>query len=399
MEPTINGYKLIAIVSLTYALFSCTESANSRDPQVLAKLDVLESKIDTLIENLTAVQQDLSAAQEDLSEVQVAVRSGADGERPCTVDEVISQSLAGCDPGRLPEGVSVSTTYCIQQGRVGKLGATFKLEPELEINLGAGWPNAIWGRLTGNAKLPGFLPAGPIGVPLPNEIAAGGEASLGRGLSICVDIPIQTLAAPEVGQVHALVRGVNESGGKYARRTGRVLNFAARRTPIAEANVGADVVSSKMQFQDEDDSFDIADAAIDRLINGEFAPMTSGSLGTRIFQDGTFQELAGALDVPQPFRDTILDPERIFSAMRTIGQSDMATVCDDFGINAAVRARFPAIENQCDRFAIYPSISNTLEFPDRVSEVRTRVFQMYTQSALHDFICENVSLSVLFNEC
>src|SRR5690606_30845342 len=122
------------------------------------------------------------------------------------------------------------TTYCINQGRAGSLGATFMLEPEIEIDIGAGWPNVIWGKMTGKATIPPIVPIGPVVIPLPNEIAAAGEMSLGRGIGICVDIPIRSLGAPEIAQVHALVRGVNVSGGKYARRTGRVLNYAAVRT-------------------------------------------------------------------------------------------------------------------------------------------------------------------------
>lgn len=391
MASNKNDYKLIAIASLAFALFSCTQSASSDDDaEVLAKLDGIAVQLDALTARLDTLTT-------EVEEVQVAVRSEPPGQRPCTIDEIISQVLDGCDPNQLPEDVSVSTTWCIQQGRSGSLGASYKLQAEYELDLGGGWPNVIWGKLTGNVKTPPVIGVGPVAIPLPNEIAAGGAMSLGRGLGICVDVPIRSLEAAEVAQVHALVRGVND-GGKYTRRTGRVLNYAARHTPIAEANLlGVDAGFSKTQFEAGDDSFDIADAAMERLTNGEFTSVTSS--GTQIFQDPTFQELAGALELPQPVLDTIADADRIFNATKTIGQSNIATACDDFGISAAVRARFPAIANQCARFGIYPNINATLDFPGRVSNVLNRVNAMYTASGLRNFVCGNVVLSVISSDC
>jgi len=45
--------------------------------------------------------------------------------------------------------------------------------------------------------------------------AAGSAVSLGRGLNICVGIPFTALDATQLAQIHDLVRGVNETEGKY----------------------------------------------------------------------------------------------------------------------------------------------------------------------------------------
>lgn len=377
---TINqGYKMIAVLCVSYTLFSCADSVQSHtDPQILAKLDALEAKIDSLTQSL--------------GQVHTAVRAAPTGSRPCTVQEVIAQTLADCDATLIPEGVSPSTTYCINQGRSGQLGGTFKVETEGRLELGGGWPNAIWGKITGHAK----FPAAAANIPIPNELAASGSMSLGRGLSLCVGIPITTLDAVQVAQIHDLVRGVNENGGKYARRTGRVLNYAARRTPVAVASLGTSDRSAKPYFEDEDDSFDIADAAIERMIDGDFQV---GGNGARLFSDPVFQDLIASLDVPLPAVDTIVDPERIFGILNTIGQSNIASTCDVMGISSDSRARFPALANQCARFGIYPNINNSLNAFDFVTQVRSRVNSMYTASGLRNFMCSNIALAIFTPDC
>ena len=293
MVSTSSGYKIIAIASLTYALFSCTSPVESQsNSEVLAKLGAIDAKIDALS---TALEQVSSAVQPDDDEVSA-----------CSIQEVIDQDFTDCDPSRIPQDVAAMTTYCIEQGRSGEIGAQYAVRLNTDIDLGAGWPNVVWGKVT--AKLETPVPS-PIAVPYPNEVSASGSISLGRGLEICVDIPITALEADQVAQIHDLVRGVNEGQGTYSRRTGRLLNFAARRTPVAVANVAASNVQGKLAAEDSDDAFDIADAAIEKLIAGDFQPVGSGSF---LFADPVFQDLVSALDVPKPAADTIFDPERMF---------------------------------------------------------------------------------------
>jgi hypothetical protein len=380
MNHAINqGYKLIAVLCLSYSLYSCSDSVRSQgDPGVNAQLDVIETKIDALTADLAAIQ---TAMQ---------VPPGAD--RACTIEEVMDQNYSSCNQDRVPEGVSTSSSYCISQGRAGQLGGTYKIEPETRLELGGGWPNAIWGKVTGHAKAPAAIG----GVPVPNEFSAGGSMSLGRGLNICVDIPFAALDAAQVAQIHDLVRGVNETAGKYYRRTSRVINYAARRTPIAEANPLLGAGYSKPRFEDDDDSFDIADTAIDSLIDGNFQ---SGRQGALLFSDPIFQDLIASLDVPLPLVDTINDPERIFEIFDTIGQSNIASTCDVMGITAESKARSPALNNQCARFGLYPNINNSLNALDFVADVRDRVNSMYTASGIRSFMCSNIALAVFSPDC
>jgi hypothetical protein len=126
------------------------------------------------------------------------------------------------------------------------------------------------------------------------------------------------------------------------------------------------------------------------MIAGNFS--LNSMSGTGVFGDAVFTELAGALDVPQPALDTIADPLRIFGAMQLIGQSQILSTCDLHGITPEIRARFPALENQCDRYGVYPNISNTLN-------VAGRVGNMLSAIDLKSFICDNVTLSVLWSDC
>jgi hypothetical protein len=382
MNVINTGYKVIAIVSLSYALFSCTDSVQSQsNSEVLARLNTIESKIDALSSTLGMVH--------------VAVQPHA-GEVPaCTIEEVVNQTTSNCDTGKLPEEVSASATYCIAQERGGEIGGEYAIGLNTDIDVGAGWPNVVWGKVTAKMETP--VPS-PIAIPYPSQVAASGSISLGRGLEICVDIPIGVigLEPDQVAQIHDLVRGVNEGQGTYSRRTGRLLNYAARRTPVAVANKARDSVSAKPATEDADDAFDIADAAIDKLIEGDFQPVAHGP---QMFTDPVFMDLISALDVPTPAMETILDPERLFESMTVIGQSNIADACTSMGISQAARDRSPALANQCARFGIYPNINNALNSLDFIADVRGRVNSMYTASGLRSFMCSNIALAVFAPNC
>jgi hypothetical protein len=380
MNVINTGYKVIAIVSLSYALFSCSDSVQSQsNSELLAKLNVLETKIDAMSSTLAVVQ--------------TAVQPHAGAVPACSIEEVINQTTGNCDTSKLPEEVSASTTYCIAQERGGEIGGEYAIGLNTDIDIGAGWPNVVWGKVTAKMETP--VPSS-IAIPYPTQVAASGNISLGRGLEICVDIPITALEPDQVAQIHDLVRGVNESQGTYSRRTGRLLNYAARRTPIAVANKALDSVSGKPAIEDADNAFDIADAAIEKMIQGDFQPVAHGP---QLFTDPVFMDLISALDVPTPAVDTILDPERLFEAMTVIGQSNIADACTSLGISQAGQARSPALANQCARFGIYPNINNALNSLDFISDVRNRVNSMYTASGLRSFMCGNIALAVFAPNC
>jgi hypothetical protein len=380
MKSINTGYKFIAIVSLSYALFSCSSTVESQsNSELLAKLNAIEAKIDTLTGKVDAVQ------------TTVLTTSAPAGK--CSLQEVIDQNYANCDPGMIPEDVAATTTYCIAQERSGEIGAQYAVGLNTDIDLGAGWPNVVWGKVT--AKLETPVPS-PLAVPYPNEVAASGSMSLGRGLEICVDIPIVELEPDQIAQIHDLVRGVNEGQGTYSRRTGRLLNYAARRTPIAVVSKASVSANSKVATEDADNAFDVADAAIEKLLAGDFQPISSGS---QMFSDPVFQDLVSALELPTPVVDTIFDPERTFDALKIIRQSEMADVCNTMGISATSVARSPALANQCARFGIYPNIQAQWDAAGFVRQARDRVNQMYTASGIRSFMCGNIALAIFSPDC
>lgn len=378
---TINtGYKFIAIVSLSYALFSCSSTVESQsNSDLLAKLNAIEAKIDALTGTV--------------DQVQTTVLTTSAPAGTCSLQEVIDQNYANCDPGKIPEDVEATATYCIAQERSGELGAQYAVGLNTDIDLGAGWPQVVWGKIT--AKLETPVPSA-IALPYPNEVSAAGSMSLGRGLEICVDIPISALEPGQITQIHDLVRGVNEGQGTYSRRTGRLLNYAARRTPVAVASKASANVSSKIEIEDADDAFDIADAAIERLLAGDFQAISSGP---QMFSDPIFQDLIGALELPTPVADTISDPERIFDALKIIRQSEMTNVCNTMGMSASSVARSPALSNQCARFGIYPNIQAQWDAAEFVRQARDRVNAMYTASGIRSFMCGNIALAVFSPDC
>lgn len=380
MDVVNTGYKFIAVVSLSYALFSCSSTVESQsNSDLLAKLNAIEAKIDALTGTV--------------DQVQTTVLTTSAPAGTCSLQEVIDQNYASCDPGKIPEDVAATATYCIAQERSGELGAQYAVGLNTDIDLGAGWPQVVWGKVT--AKLETPVPS-PIALPYPNEVSAAGSMSLGRGLEICVDIPIHALEPSQITQIHDLVRGVNEGQGTYSRRTGRLLNYAARRTPVAVANKASANVSGKLEIEDADDAFDIADAAIEKLLAGDFQPVSSGP---EMFSDPIFQDLIGALELPTPVTDTILDPERIFDALKIIRQSEMANVCNTMGISASSVSRSPALSNQCARFGIYPNIQAQWDAAEFVRQARDRVNAMYTASGIRSFMCSNIALAVFSPDC
>lgn len=388
MADTAFGYKAIAVVSFVVAVLSCESNSNSvaADPEVLARLDTIDQTLATL-------QASVDTMQTSVTNVQAAVAPPG-GTRQCTLEEFIDNTLPDgtCDKSQFPEGVGVSTTYCIDQGWGLELGGAYKLEANYDVDAGAGWPNVLWGKITGKAKTAMF--GTTVGV-WPSEIAAGASTGLGRGLSICVDVPLEP-TPEQVSMIRDLVLGVNEQDGTYSRRTNRLLNYAARRTPVAVAtpfpnqlNQVGGMSAMAMAPEDDDKAFDVVDDAIERFVSGQFnRPQNAVSL----FQDPVFTDLASALELPSQIREGIADPARVFDVLRPINASNITATCDTMGFDAGLRARFPNLDTQCLRLAQLPNYAAH-------KAITTRLGSMYTASGLRNFICSNVTLAVLAPSC
>jgi len=118
-----------------------------------------------------------------------------------------------------------------------------------------------------------------------------------------------------------------------------------------------------------------------------------------MFSDPIFQELASSLDLPTPIANTILDPERLFEALKTIRQSEIGNVCQTMGVSASSIARSPALSNQCARFGIYPNAQATWDAANLVRQARDRANQIYTASGMREFMCSNIALAVFSPDC
>jgi len=372
-----TGYKVIALVAVFSAIYSCSSSVSSQSERsTAAQLVAMRQSIDAL-----------STQVADLS-TQVAAVNG------CSTESF----LAGTCDGELPDAVSLSTTYCISQGRGVQLGAKLALEMGFELEGGGGWPNVLWGKGTAKATGPVVLATPPF--ILPSEMGGEASASLGKGLDICVDVPIVPTAEQKT-QIEDLVRGVNVASGiqaKYQRRANRLLNYAARRTPVATANLAAaGALKGSVAFsrapEEADDAFDIADEAVERFLANGFQPQARAA---DIMADPIFADLATSLDLPEQLTSIIQDPQQIFAGIQQVTPS---TACATLGIDASLRSQHPQLNNICNRIANLPSDQAVQNVAGTVSAVRNRVNSIWTASQLRSFICDNVTLALLAPGC
>lgn len=345
MKDVNAGYKLIAIAAVGWSLYSCSNSAESVgtpwSPKGLAELQAAIAALDTRL---------------------VQMGAAIDGLRGCSTESF----LAGdCD---LPQEASITTTYCITQGHEAELGADLKVDLGAEVELGAGWPNVGWGKATAKAT----IPVGVAIVPLPTSVGGAASTHLGRGLEICVDVPIEP-DADQLALVQALVRGVNVEHGasenaKYRRRADRLLNYAARRTPIAEANALANV-QSKSGFvrahamEQADNAIDVADAAIERFLAGEFQPQSRAG---GILADPIFADLAASMDLPRQVADVIGNPQQVLGGLQNVSA---ASACASLGIDDTTRGNFPHLATFCNSLAQLPADQTLKNVGQNVSTV------------------------------
>lgn len=382
MKDVDTGYKLIALVTVAIAIYSCNSTAVPQG-NAAGGIVALRESIDQLQSEVAALTQKVDA-----------LSTG------CSTSDFLDGK---CAQGRLPDGASVTTTYCRGQGGALQLGIGYGVTASAEAKLGAGWPEVLWGELTGKVNFPAAVPVGQVPVPLPTSLSGSGSASLGRNLNLCVSVPIKPTAA-QVAQIQDLVRGVNESDGKYARRANRLLNYAARRTPVAVASKSAPgalkpvyaATATATTSPESDDAFDVADNAMEEFMNNGFQPPTqaAGILGDPIFQD-----LASSLDLPVQLRDEIANPQQVFDAIRKVTISD---VCSTYRVDAVLRSGHPEMDKLCSQIEGLPSnYTDVTWLGRRLSTVYGRVTHMYTAAQTKNFICDNVSLAlhVIIGDC
>jgi hypothetical protein len=305
-----------------------------------------------------------------------------------------------------------TATFCISQGRAGSLNAEFAAEAHAEYDLGAGWPNVAWAKAIGKIEHPVVLP--PF-LPIPTQLKVAGEASLGRNFDLCIEVPLVAAEDPGPLEVHSdaelidgIVRTINEprigDKSKFQRRLGRLTNYATLRVPGSQrpnsASAAADQTQLAVLLNDDGESeFDFADDAVQKLMDGDFQlPLEGGPLG--ILKSGLIQDLALALEIPEPARAVLSDPDivigQIFElGMLPVGGSALGVttsfgpaVCDRFGFNDELRARFPAIETFCGLFSALPTFGQTTGIFGVVSAIRSIVGGLPTLDQIKAAACE-----------
>lgn len=378
MNDINMGYKLIALVAVFSAVYSCSSSVSSQSERsTAAQLASLRDAVDALTAQVTTLSS------------QVTATAG------CSTEDFLANR---CGQDELPNDISLSTTYCISQGRGVQLGATLALEMGFELEGGAGWPNVLWGKGTAKATGPVVLTAPPF--VLPSTMGGEASASLGKGLDICVDVPIAPTQEQKT-QIADLVRGVNVGSGiqaKYQRRANRLLNYAARRTPIATANFSAaGSLKSTATFsrapEEADDAFDIADEAAEQFLANGFQPQARAA---DIMADPIFAQLATSLDLPAQLTSIIQDPQQIFAGIQQVTTAD---TCTTLGIDASLRSQHPQLNAVCGRIENLPADQTVQNVAGTVAAVRNRVNAMWTASQLRTFVCSNVTLAVFAPGC
>lgn len=232
------------------------------------------------------------------------------------------------------------------------------------------------------------------GFPLPNEVAGEAGAGLGRGVDICVDVPFEPSAAQRA-LIADLVTGVNVTDGveaKYSRRADRLLNYAARRTPVAQVNGNAPGVTYlppvvNNLVEEPDDAFDFADQAIDRfLANGFGAQVRAGD----ILGDPIFRDLAASIELPEQVMIVIQDPQQMLSGFRSM---TAASTCGTLGLDSTIRGRFPVIDEGCTRISNLPGDQMLKGLGTSMSTLQNRVNLIFTGDQMRTFICNALPLA------
>jgi hypothetical protein len=340
------GYKLIAIVAVGWSLYSCSNSAESIgpgwSPQGFEQLRSAIAALDGRLNEMNAAIAELQG---------------------CSTTAFLNGECSD-----LPQDASLTTTYCIEQGRGAELSAELAVDLGAEIELGAGWPNVGWGKATGKAT----IPVGVAVIPLPTSV--GGEAAthLGRGLEICAEVPIEP-DDDQLALIKDLVRGVNVQHGaglqaKYRRRADRLLNYAARRTPIAVTNALANVQSKSghvraYAMEESDNAFDVAEEAVERFLEGGFQQQLRAG---GILADPIFTDLASSLDLPQQVTSMISNPQQVLGRLQNFST---ANACANLGVDEAIRAGFPNLASFCNMLAQLPADQNLKNVSQNVSTV------------------------------
>lgn len=309
-----------------------------------------------------------------------------------------------------------TATFCISQGREGGIDAEWGAEAKAEYDLGVGWPNVAWAKAVGKVEHPVPLPLGPIILPLPTEVNVTGAASLGRNLDICIEVPLNAFAAAvglernaDAEIIDRIVRGINDpvalEKSKFQRRLGRLANYAIARVPgtnrfgaaSSPVGVAASAHTSDLAITMGDDGeseFDMVEDAIERLMSGNFEmPVEGGPFA--LLKSPMVTDLSAVLEIPNPVKDVLDDPDILIGRLFELGSPGTEVgalagggVCESFGLNGELQARFEGVGRFCGLLSGLPSFAQTTGIFGVVDTIRAAVSRLPSLAEIKAAACD-----------
>jgi len=258
---------------------------------------------------------------------------------------------------------SVTASFCMSQQRAIDLGLKYAAGLPLTAALGVGY-DAIGpvAEVTFQPFIPGWI-APPVPLFLPNEVAVGLGTAHGRGMEICVDLPVE-LGPRDTELLMELAADIQNSKeddtgrgaqdypnrGKFQRRAHRVLNYAKRRVPGIQSRLDSE---DPMEPDDDASSreFDRMDRSVTNLQGLGLRPEIATD-GLGVFRDANVTDFASSFDETKELGDFMNDPEQIFSSLPDRPLNSLT--CTDLGV-AGLRSRVPQLARLCEELELLPS--------------------------------------------
>ena len=268
-------------------------------------------------------------------------------------------------------GPSATASFCISQGRGLELGAGYGVASYVDAEVGAGWPQILWANAKGKIEAPNGI--------FPTQISVGIAGSHGRGMDICVDVPV--MLTPEdqarLTQIESDINVKTGNGffaqGKFQRRAGRIINYAAVRVP---GNQRTALLQRKMQLtgqfaiaqsdEEAEIEFDRVDDAGELLLD---SGLSAGSQGFSLFGDGKIRELLATMELPVGVSNVLNEPEQILENLPDLKGGKGPVTCAELGISADIRTRRPRVDALCNRLTDLPDFDRATNAIDAANDM------------------------------
>jgi len=257
---------------------------------------------------------------------------------------------------------SATASFCISQSSALDMGLEYAIGAPTEWEGGLGWAEVVDVKASIAPVHPTLL-VSPVGAPipiavLPNTVSVGAAGDIGRGIDVCVDIPIQ-LGREDTATLARLSRDMNTprlsfDRSKFQRRAQRVVSFADRRIP------------NELSGDDVEIEFDRTDVSATALMDEGWEAPDVASGGFRAFKDNNVVELLETLDMPTTARTLLSDPEEIMGALPdSIADLD----CEFFGADQMLRAERPRLDQLCNELESLPDFERVRDGLESIADL------------------------------